>query len=98
MKNFLAYLLLTCSPAGHLCAQQQLSTAVPAAVMQSVYKEIKTPDKFGLVIVPENNSKKVDCPTVFRKNNRWYMSYLVFDGRGYETWLAESKDLLHWKT
>jgi len=26
------------------------------------------------------------------------MTYLVFDGRGYETWLAKSKDLLHWKT
>jgi predicted GH43/DUF377 family glycosyl hydrolase len=28
----------------------------------------------------------------------WYMSYLVFDGRGYETWLAKSKDLLNWET
>src|SRR5690606_39718065 len=24
-------------------------------------------------------------------------TYLVFDGRGYETWLSKSKDLLHWK-
>jgi len=26
------------------------------------------------------------------------MSYIQFDGRGYETWLAESADLLHWNT
>jgi predicted GH43/DUF377 family glycosyl hydrolase len=38
----------------------------------------------------------MDCPTVFRRHNRWYMSYVVFDGRGYETWLAESADLLNW--
>jgi predicted GH43/DUF377 family glycosyl hydrolase len=24
------------------------------------------------------------------------MTYIVFDGRGYETWLAESKDLVNW--
>jgi beta-galactosidase len=46
----------------------------------------------------------MDCPTVFRKNGKWYMSYLVYngksgkDGRGYETWLAESDDLLRWNT
>jgi predicted GH43/DUF377 family glycosyl hydrolase len=38
----------------------------------------------------------MDCPSVFRKGKKWYMTYLVYDGRGYETWLAESKDLLHW--
>lgn len=26
------------------------------------------------------------------------MSYIVFDGKGYETWLAKSNDLLNWKT
>jgi predicted GH43/DUF377 family glycosyl hydrolase len=26
------------------------------------------------------------------------MTYVIFDGRGYETWLAHSKDLLHWTT
>jgi predicted GH43/DUF377 family glycosyl hydrolase len=34
---------------------------------------------------------------VFRYKSTWYMTYIVFDGRGYETWLAESSDLLHWK-
>jgi predicted GH43/DUF377 family glycosyl hydrolase len=65
--------------------------------MQEIYEEVKTPYKYGLVLVPENDSQKIDCPTVFRKGNTWYMSYLQFDGRGYETWLAKSNDLLHWK-
>jgi len=50
------------------------------------------------VMVPDNNSKKIDCPSVFRKGEAWYMTYIVFDGRGYETWLAKSNDLVEWKT
>ncbi|MEO8405653.1 MAG: glycosylase, partial [Chitinophagaceae bacterium] len=49
-------------------------------------------------VIPTDDSKKIDCPSVFRKGNNWYMTYIQFDGRGYETWLATSKDLLHWKT
>lgn len=71
---------------------------VPASEMQRIYEEIKTPYKYGLVITSSDNSKKVDCPSVFRKRKNWYMTYIVFDGRGYETWLAKSRDLLQWKT
>lgn len=71
---------------------------VSDAVMQEVYNEVKTPYKYGLVVVPENDSQKVDCPTIFRKGNMWYMTYIAFDGIGYETWLAKSKDLLNWET
>lgn len=66
--------------------------------MNSIYNEVKTPYKYGLVMVPPNNEKKMDCPTVFRKGDKWYMTYLVFDGRGYETWLASSENLLKWTT
>lgn len=69
---------------------------VPETLMQKVYREIKTPYKYGLVLVPQEASKKMDCPSVFRENGKWYMTYLIYDGRGYETWLAKSKDLLHW--
>ena len=71
---------------------------VPQQVMQKIYEEIKTPYKYGLIITPPDNSKKIDCPSVFRKGKDWYMTYIVFDGRGYETWLAKSKNLLDWKT
>ena len=67
------------------------------AEMQKIYEEVKTPYKYGLVMVPQHNDKKMDCPTVFRKDGKWYMSYLIYDGRGYETWLASSDDLLNWK-
>jgi len=71
---------------------------VSEKAMQSVYQEVKTPFKYGLVMVPPSNDKKMDCPSIFRKNGKWYMVYILFDGRGYETWLAESGDLLHWDT
>ncbi|MEJ5963130.1 glycosylase [Pedobacter immunditicola] len=78
-----------------LAAQEQ--NTVSSAQMQEIYEEVKTPYKYGLVIVPPDDSQKMDCPTVFRKGNLWYMTYLIYDGRGYETWLAKSKDLLKWE-
>lgn len=77
--------------AGSLQAQP-----VPQATMDSIYREVRTPYKYGLVMAPENDSIKIDCPSIFRHKDRWMMTYLVFDGRGYETWLAESRDLLRW--
>ncbi|MDD3431408.1 MAG: malectin domain-containing carbohydrate-binding protein [Bacteroidales bacterium] len=77
---------------------------VPEQVMEDVYHKVKTPHKYGLVLAPDDNFHKMDCPTVYRKGKKWYMTYLVYDGqggrdgRGYETWLAESDDLLNWKT
>lgn len=99
MKNFsntIAFCSLFCSVA--LFAQKQ----IPEATMRRIYDEVKTPHKYGLVLAPSDNRHKMDCPTVFRKDGKWYMSYLVYDGksgkdgRGYETWLAESDDLLQW--
>src|ERR1700733_15416 len=76
---------------------QSEKNKVPEKVMQDIYNQVKTPFKYGLVVVPDNNDKKIDCPSVFRKGNKWFMTYLTFNGRGYETWLAESKDLLKWE-
>jgi predicted GH43/DUF377 family glycosyl hydrolase len=98
MKIKPAFLLLIsglCQPAW---AQKALPTTVPAATMQQVYEEVKTPHKYGLVLVTDDNQKKMDCPSVFRKNGQWWMTYIIFDGRGYETWLAQSQDLLKWET
>ncbi len=70
---------------------------VSADKMQEIFEEIRTPYKYGLVKVPEDDSKKVDCPSIFRADGKWHMTYLVFDGRGYETWLAKSDNLLEWE-
>lgn len=40
----------------------------------------------------------VDCPFPFRHNDRFYMLYVGFDGKGYQTGLAVSDDLLHWQS
>jgi beta-galactosidase len=87
-----------------LAAVAFAGTEVPAERMRQVYEEVRTPYKYGLALAPDRNDRKMDCPTVFREGKHWYMSYLVYngkegkDGRGYETWLATSDDLLQWKT
>ena len=73
-------------------------------VMQKIYDEVKTPYKYGMVVAPKDNYHQIDCPMVYHEGNRWFMTYVVYngkdgtDGRGYETWLATSDDLLQWKT
>lgn len=80
------------------CAETSVAQKkVSESVMQKIFQEIKTPYKYGLVMV-SGEGKMVDSPSVFRMKNRWYMMYIVFDGKGYETWLAQSNDLLNWKT
>ena len=71
---------------------------IPASTMKRIYNEIKTPYKYGIVFQQPDSAKLVDSPTIFRHNNIWYMTYIIYDGRGYETWLAQSSDLLHWKS
>ncbi len=75
-----------------------LSKVVLQKVMENIFEEIKTPYKYGIVLKHPDSTKMVDSPTIFRAENRWYMSYIVFDGQGYETWLAESANLLDWDT
>jgi predicted GH43/DUF377 family glycosyl hydrolase len=95
MKFCLRYsLLIILIIPSRLFAQER----VPAEKMKAIYEEVKTPFKYGLVIAPKNDSFKIDCPTIFRSKNDWYMTYIQFNGRGYETWLARSKDMLNWKT
>lgn len=96
-KISLTILLTVCSAFFMMAGNKPKPVKVPENVMQQVYKEIQTPYKYGLVMVPPNNSKKMDCPSIFRKDGNWVMTYLIYDGRGYETWLAVSYDLLHWE-
>lgn len=71
---------------------------VSQAVMEEIYNEVKSPFKYGVVLQHPDTTKMVDSPTIFRENDRWYMTYIVFDGQGYETWLAQSDDLIHWES
>ena len=89
------WMLLTLSVYGQQISQEE---------MQHIYQEVRTPYKYGMVVAPTDNYHKIDCPTVFHVGDKWLMTYVVYngkngtDGRGYETWLAESDDLLHWTT
>ena len=69
---------------------------VDLQVMERIYQEIKTPYKYGIILKGDNNSK-LDCPSVFRFGESWYMMYIIFNGNGYETAIAQSTDLITWK-
>ena len=110
-KLILFFALLLCSQAAmsqrkkatkrqYVTAQQRITQEE----MRRIYEEVRTPYKFGMVVAPQSNDRKFDCPTVFREGDKWYMTYVCYngsggtDGRGYETWIAQSDDLLHWTT
>ncbi len=40
-----------------------------------------------------------DVPTVYQLpgDSRWYMSFIGFNGRGYQSFVAVSEDMIHWK-
>jgi predicted GH43/DUF377 family glycosyl hydrolase len=67
-----------------------------SAIMQKVYEEVKTPYKYGIILKGEDGAP-VDCPSVFRHGESWYMVYICMNRKGYETYLAESHDLLNWQ-
>lgn len=76
-------------------AEPGAESCVSPATMQQIYEQAKTPFKYGIVL-RGNQEEKVDCPNVFRHGPRWYMIYIAFDGSGYETRIAESRDLISW--
>ena len=77
---------------------------VSSEVMEEIYQEIKTPYKYGVVFREPDSNKIIDSPTIYRANESWYMTYIVYEAptmdesaQGYETWLAKSGDLLNWE-
>lgn len=96
MKGIWTLLCLAC--VGCSTVKKQQAVDVSPVEMEQVYQEVKTPYKYGLVLKTDKKEDLMDCPSVYQVDGKWYMTYIVFDGEGYETWLAESADLLHWKT
>jgi predicted GH43/DUF377 family glycosyl hydrolase len=95
MKRVIIYCVWLLS-VGHCFGQSADKTVVDQQTMQKIFDEIKTPIKYGVVIPQPDSGRMVDSPTVFRKDNQWFMTYIIFDGKGYETWLAKSDNLLQW--
>src|SRR5262249_14980706 len=71
-------------------------TVVSTETMQTIYEEVRTPYKYGVVL--RNPGVIIDCPSVYRVGEKWRMFYIQWtDEIGYETHLADSDDLLHWE-
>jgi predicted GH43/DUF377 family glycosyl hydrolase len=63
----------------------------------------RTPYKLGKLVLTASGTegafdeKSVDDPFVFVHEGEFKMLYIGFDGIGYQTGLARSRDLLHWE-
>jgi len=63
----------------------------------------ETPHKYGKLVLQASgesgafDSRAVDCPFVFQHDGRFYMLYVGFDGTGYQTGLASSRNLTEWE-
>ena len=63
----------------------------------------RTRYKYGSLVLAASgdadsfDSRSVDCPFVCRREGQFYMAYVGFDGAGYQTGLASSPDLVHWR-
>ena len=74
-----------------------------AAPAPSIPDDLRTPYKYPKLVVTASgkrgafDEKSVDCPFVFRHNGSFYMTYVGFDGEGYQTGWATSSDLIRWK-
>ena len=84
MRNI--FLTLSVLSASIVAAWGQSATTPSYVVTQEemlpVFQASLTPFKYGLVIAPTDNKHKIDCPTVYREGDKWYMTYVVYDGQG----------------
>jgi predicted GH43/DUF377 family glycosyl hydrolase len=83
---------------GAACANAG-SGAISMDRMRAIYEEVETPYKYG-VVIRGSDGRSVDCPTVFRYQDAWYMVFVRLEKdpqMGYTTQLARSEDLLQWQ-
>ncbi|MBQ0045758.1 MAG: hypothetical protein KBS35_02615 [Mycoplasma sp.] len=74
------------------CGQQKDPT------IEEINNLLQTPEKYGIVL--QEDGYLVDSPTVFNYNGKWYMTYIAISEEtstsGYESYIAESTDLVNW--
>jgi len=69
----------------------------------SMIEIIRTPKKQNKLLVAPSykngtfDSHGVDCPFLFFHDGKYCMTYVGWDGTGYQTGLASSDDLLNWR-
>lgn len=65
-------------------------------------RALETPYKLNRLVLRgtgtrgDFDEKFVDCPFVFRYKDEFRLTYIGFDGTGYQTGLARSSDLINW--
>jgi sucrose-6-phosphate hydrolase SacC (GH32 family) len=73
-----------------------------SAIQATRAARYETPHKYGKLVLAASSdksafdSRSVDCPFAFSHEGLSYMTYVGFDGAGYQTGLASSKDLVNW--
>src|ERR1035441_5986807 len=76
--------------------------ALAAASYNGSCNELLTPYKLGKLVVTGSGNTgdfdrfAADCPFVFYHGDQFFMTYVGFDGTGYQTGLAASRDLVTW--
>jgi predicted GH43/DUF377 family glycosyl hydrolase len=80
-----------------------LTTAAASLAIRGAPLPYATPFKYGKLVLAASlekdafDSHSVDCPFVFQRGGLFYMTYIGWDGTGYQTGLASSADLVHWR-
>jgi predicted GH43/DUF377 family glycosyl hydrolase len=85
-----------------MITRRRLLAAVAASSAHAAINPYATPYKFGELVLKASldvgafDSRSVDCPFVFHQDGRFWMTYVGFDGTGYQTGLASSANLVDW--
>jgi hypothetical protein len=83
-----------------------MAAAVPGAIDEAVVEQWAGPyldwHYYPEYVIPPRppdglEFQSVDCPFVWENGGQWQMWYTGFDGRGYQTALAVSDDLVQWE-
>ena len=86
-----------------LYSRRAILAAALASTVRAADSPYATPYKYGKLVLsasPEKDAfdcRSVDCPFVFENDGLFYMTYVGWDGTGYQTGLASSSDLVQWR-
>jgi hypothetical protein len=84
-------------------SRRSILAAALAPAVRGAATPYATPYKYGKLVLAASaekdafDSRSVDCPFVFQNGGLFYMTYLGWDGTGYQTGLASSRDLVQWR-